>query len=45
MERSENTLKNKRSFPTDDAVMKSVLLAINEATKNRLCQYETGEPV
>lgn len=25
--------KNKMSFPTDDAVMKSVYLALNEATK------------
>jgi transposase-like protein len=26
-------IKNKLSFPTDDAVMRSVFLAVNEATK------------
>ena len=29
--------KNKLSFPTDDVVMKSVYLAVREATKNGLC--------
>lgn len=33
MEKSENTLKIKLSFPTDDAVLKSVYLALKEATK------------
>jgi putative transposase len=33
MEKSGNTQKNKLSFPTDQAVMKSVFLAMKEATK------------
>ncbi|GAW90784.1 transposase IS256 family [Flavobacterium psychrophilum] len=34
--------KNKMSFPTDDAVLKSVYLALKEATKNGQCQYKIG---
>lgn len=34
--------KNKMSFPTDEAVLKSVYLAIREATKNGRCQLEIG---
>jgi hypothetical protein len=32
------------SFPTDDPVLKSAFLAVQEATKNGLCQYGIGEP-
>ena len=34
--------KNKMSFPTDDAVLKSVYLALKEATKNGLCLFIIG---
>ncbi len=34
--------KNKLSFPTDEAVLKSTFLALNEATKNGPCQSEIG---
>ncbi len=33
---------NKMSFPTDDAVMKSVFLALREATKNGQCPFKIG---
>lgn len=35
--------KNKLSYPTDEAVLKSVFLAVMEATKNGPCPSETGE--
>ena len=35
--------KNKMSFPTDDAVLKSVYLALKEAKKNGRCQFKIGE--
>jgi len=31
------------SFPTDEAVLKSVYLALREATKNGQCLLEIGE--
>jgi transposase-like protein len=31
------------SFPTDDAVLKSVYLALREATKNGQCQSKIGD--
>ena len=34
--------KNKMSFPTDDAVFKSVFLALKEATKKGQCLYKIG---
>jgi transposase-like protein len=34
--------KNKMSFPTDDAVLKSVFLALKEATKNGPRPYKIG---
>jgi putative transposase len=36
MVKSENTLKNKMSFPIDDAVLKSLYLTLREATKKWL---------
>ncbi|GEM56934.1 hypothetical protein FC1_01720 [Flavobacterium columnare NBRC 100251 = ATCC 23463] len=35
--------KNKLLFPTDEAVLKSVYLALKEATKKRSMQYKTGD--
>jgi len=35
--------KNKLSFPTDDVVMNSVFLAVNEALKSGPLLYETGK--
>jgi putative transposase len=34
--------KNKRSFPTEEAVIKSVYLAMRESTKNGACWLEIG---
>jgi hypothetical protein len=34
--------KNKLSFPTDEAVLKSTFLALNEQIKNGPCQLEIG---
>ncbi|WP_447643085.1 MULTISPECIES: transposase [Chitinophagaceae] len=35
-------IKNKLSFPTDDAVMKSVYLALREVSKNGQCLFIIG---
>lgn len=42
---TDNNTKNKISFPTDDAVMKSVYLALREATKKWTMPIQNREIV